>query len=658
MRAAKCKYHYAVRELQKNQDYYKKQLFVDNVLKNDSRDFWKEVNKMRKHSGRITSTIDSKSDCDEIAEIFASNYSQLYKSVPCNSHELDNIACKIEHEINSIDFSSEYVVNPNEIFNAIEHLKSNKHEGVCGLTSDFFINASVDMSVHLAILVTSMLIHGHVSSQLTTSTIIPIPKSNDCKNESANYRAISLSSIICKVIDLVIINRYGDLLATSPNQFGFKPKGSTAVCTMLVKETISYYRTRTNDVYCVFLDASKAFDKVHYAKLFSCLFERRLPIVFVRLLFTMYTNHSACVCWNAVYSRTFPIKNGVRQGGILSPILFCIYIDKLLLLLARSAVGCHIGKNFLGALAYADDITLIAPSPNAMRTLLRVCDEFAEEYFVTFNAKKTKCIYYPRMHCTGTHDDNVNLKPLFFVNGNSIEYVQKWPHLGHILNSELDDNDDIENRRIQTVKQINDVLCYFGKLDSSIKLKLLYSFCSSWYGCELWDPYSKALPLLCISWRKALKRIWNLPNTTHTNILYGLCCKRPIEVDIHSRSLSFIFKCINSDNNLVRSATRHVIVTSGSQSPIGKSFIYNCTFFGLCFQVPEIESNIGVLTSLKLVTDVARFLTVSADKIQLLFELIMVRDGMLNLCNPYASSLAPFFDSDELKNCIRILCTE
>jgi hypothetical protein len=68
---------------------------------------------------------------------------------------------------------------------------------------------------------------------------------------------------------------------------------------------------------------------------------------------------------------------------------------------------------------------------------------------------------------------------------NSIEYVQKWPHLGHILNSELDDNDDIENRRIQTVKQINDVLCYFGKLDSSIKLKLLYSFCSSWYGCEL-----------------------------------------------------------------------------------------------------------------------------------------------------------------------------
>jgi hypothetical protein len=602
--------------------------------------------------------IDSKSNCNEIAEIFASNYDDLYNSVPCNTYDLDNIAFKIEQEIDKVNFSSECVVHPNEIYNAVEHLKSNKHEGVCGLTSDFFINASMDMSVHLSILVTSMLIHGHAPSQLTISTIIPIPKSNDSKNESINYRAISLSSIICKVIDLVIIHRFGDLLITSPNQFGFKPKGSTAVCTMLVKETISYYRVRTNDVYCVFLDASKAFDKVHYAKLFSCLFERNIPIVFVRFLFAMYTNHSACVCWNAVYSRTFPIKNGVRQGGILSPILFCIYIDKLLLLLARSAVGCHIGRNFLGALAYADDITLITPSPSAMRTLLRLCDEFAKDYFVTFNAKKTKCIYYSSIQCTGTHDDKAKLMPEFFVNGNVIEYVQNWPHLGHILNAELDDNDDIEHRRIQTVKQINDVLCYFGKLDAIIKLKLLYSFCSSWYGCELWDPQSKALPSFCVSWRKALKRIWKLPHNTHANILYGLCCKRPIEVEIGNRSLSFIFKCINSENNLVRSTVRHVIEISGCQSPVGKSFMHCCKYFGLCSRVPDFGLNIAFLTPLKSVTDASRFLTASTEIIQLLLELIMIRDGILNLYHPYTSLPKSFFDIDEIRHCILTVCTE
>ena len=124
-----------------------------------------------------------------------------------------------------------------------------------------------------------------------------------------------------------MINRYGECLNTSVNQFGFKPKGSTSMCTMLVKETISYYRANSNDVYCVFLDASKAFDRVRYDKLFNCLFDRNIPVIFIRLLLNMYTSHSACVLWDRVYTNRFPIQNGVKQGGILiSPGLFCIYI--------------------------------------------------------------------------------------------------------------------------------------------------------------------------------------------------------------------------------------------------------------------------------------------------------------------------------------------
>ena len=65
--------------------------------------------------------------------------------------------------------------------------------------------------------------------------------------------------------------------------------------------------------------------------------------------------------------------------------------------------------------------------------------------------------------------------------------MQSWPHLGHILCSDLRDDDDIEKRRIHTGKQINDVLCYFGELDPLIKLRLVYSYCSSLYGSELWD---------------------------------------------------------------------------------------------------------------------------------------------------------------------------
>jgi hypothetical protein len=89
-------------------------------------------------------------------------------------------------------------------------------------------------------------------------------------------------------------------------------------------------------------------------------------------------------------SQFFTATNGVKQGGVMSPILFCVYIDDLLLELADSGVGCYIGLNFCGAIAYADDIVLICPTPTAMRKLLIICDTFASKYDIVFNADKSK----------------------------------------------------------------------------------------------------------------------------------------------------------------------------------------------------------------------------------------------------------------------------
>jgi len=68
--------------------------------------------------------------------------------------------------------------------------------------------------------------------------------------------------------------------------------------------------------------------------------------------------------------RIFFAHNGVKQGGVASPVLFCIYIDDPFSAVSSVGVGCFIGFNFVGALAYADDIVLIAPTPSAMRQLL------------------------------------------------------------------------------------------------------------------------------------------------------------------------------------------------------------------------------------------------------------------------------------------------
>jgi arginine exporter protein ArgO len=98
-------------------------------------------------------------------------------------------------------------------------------------------------------------------------------------------------------------------------------------------------------------------------------------------------------------SASFVAYNGVKQGGVLSPVLFCIYVDRLLIQLAHAGVGCYISSHFVGALAYADDIVLVAATPLALRKLLLICDKFAAANNMCFNAAKSiKCIVIPPIH--------------------------------------------------------------------------------------------------------------------------------------------------------------------------------------------------------------------------------------------------------------------
>ena len=150
--------------------------------------------------------------------------------------------------------------------------------------------------------------------------------------------------------------------------------------------------------------------------------------------------------------------------------------------LAESKIGCYIGNVFVDAFAYADDIALLAPTTRAMRLFLDICDDFAQEYAIVFNAKKSKYLWV--QHSSACKVASVR-KPQVGIGGFVIECVDSCPHLGHIIASSNDDNLDILNRRNSLCGQIKVILCYFGCLGPVTKLRLLMAYCNSYYGCEL-----------------------------------------------------------------------------------------------------------------------------------------------------------------------------
>ena len=97
---------------------------------------------------------------------------------------------------------------------------------------------------------------------------------------------------------------------------------------------------------------------------------------------------------NSVLSETFNTSNGLKQGGVLSLLLFTIYLDQLILSLKDLVVRYHLNGMFVGAFSYADDVTLLAPTNMALKVMLNTCTEFAASHNLLFNASKTKCMYF------------------------------------------------------------------------------------------------------------------------------------------------------------------------------------------------------------------------------------------------------------------------
>ena len=104
----------------------------------------------------------------------------------------------------------------------------------------------------------------------------------------------------------------------------------------MLKNVIAKYCFNGSTVYGCFLDASKAFDRVDHTSLFKKLLDRKVPPVVVRVLLSWYVNQRASVLWNKCLSQKF---SGVWQGGVLSRILFTIYIDDLLVAPEQKVFG-------------------------------------------------------------------------------------------------------------------------------------------------------------------------------------------------------------------------------------------------------------------------------------------------------------------------------
>ena len=400
--------------------------------------------------------------------------------------------------------------------------------------------------------------HGSLPDSMIANVLVPVIKSKTGRIMSKdNYRPIALASVVSKVAEIVIYNRISVYLGTCPNRFGFKRNHSTDQCIYVLKEIIDAYRVLNGSVFTCFLDASKAFDRVNHSILFGKLSNRGIPQYVIRILSYWYENQQMCVRWGGTCSTFFGVTNGVRQGSILSPYLFNIYVDDLSVALNACRVGCCVGKVIINHLMYADDLVILAPSVAGLSKLLSICEIFGESNDIIFNKKKSASLYFISKMLKGAHLSNV------YLNGVLVKQVDSVKYLGHFLTCELSDDIDIR-RQCRVLNVCGNILSRkFHMCSVPVKLKLFNSYCAALYTPHLWWNYKKmSVTKLHITYHNILKRNIGLSKYESTSATCAYTNTQCCQSTIHNLVFKFVCGLNTSDNALIKALLASSVVYS------------------------------------------------------------------------------------------------
>ena len=505
-------------------------------------------------------------------------------------------------------------VSSNMVENAIQMLNKNKQDTVPDLLSDSFINGSKSLFSCLSYLFTVMLRHGLSSGIFDMVVFAPLVKNKRKNlNDSDNYRAIALNSCMCKILDYILLNYFKDVFKSSSRQFAYKQDYSTTLCTFILMETIQYYTKRNSNVILTFLDCSKAFDRIRYSKLFNILQDTGLCPLVVRLLLVLYSNIEGHVRWDNYSSSLFKINCGVKQGGVISPILFTLYADILVERIVESKLGCYVGDVASSVLIYADDIVLMAPTRSAMQRLINICEKFGAEYNLEFNPDKCETLL------VGFNNFNIELS----LNGKSIPIKSNVKHLGHSI---------FDNRYLYDLKHTisdikirsNIISSNFYFLDTDSRVSIFNANCNSLYGSELSCLNSKGVNRLDCAWRICSRRILKVPYTTHCCFLPNLMNSLKPSHQITFRIFNFFKKGFNHDDWFIKFLFRNSFVNEESLMFRNIQYISNLVKIGIGELIGLSKNSMR-----KLLPFSKENLDVSW-KTNFIHELLQCRDGILN----------------------------
>ena len=323
----------------------------------------------------------------------------------------------------------DYEITAKEMTDARGILKPGKATGQDTINNEMILEALTLYPEALRNIMNTLLRHGVGVIQWLTSLLVPIHKKGST-DDPDNYRGIALISCLAKYFYAILNNRLMDFCLShkilSPSQLGFLAGNRTSDAHIILHNLINEYcHKKGKRIYGCFVDFSKAFDSLPHDRMFQKLLDIGITGKFYDIIKYIYDGDQVCIKLDDLITPTIKTMMGVRQGCVLSPLLFNIYMADFPRSLSNN-IGVKLADDYLiNCILWADDIILLSETEEGLNQLLSELNKYSELNKLKINTDKTKCMIFNKTGRLIRRD--------FLLGSTRLENVRSYKYLGLIV---------------------------------------------------------------------------------------------------------------------------------------------------------------------------------------------------------------------------------
>ena len=377
----------------------------------------------------------------------------------------------------------DYEITLEELMKAKGILKPGKATGVDIVNNEMIMEALIMYPEAFRNIMNTLLKQGVGVTQWLTSLLVPIHKKG-ASDDPNNYRGIALISCLAKLFYAILNNRLMDFCLQhqilSPTQLGFMAGNRTSDAHIILHNLINEYcHKKKSRIYGCFVDFSKAFDSIPRDRMFQKLLDIGVTGKFYDIIKYIYEGDEVCIKIDDLITPAIKTVMGVRQGCVLSPLLFNIYMADFPRALSAD-IGVNLSDEYkINCILWADDIILLSETEGGLNKLLDELKKYSDVNELKVNTDKTKCMIFNR---TGRL-----IRRNFYLGAVRLENVRSYKYLGLIITPSGEIRsalDDLRSRALKAYMALKINLEPVSEITLMILLNYLIHWLNPYYFME------------------------------------------------------------------------------------------------------------------------------------------------------------------------------